>query len=120
LSAENSTRRCDLIIAEAVRRITIAQGASDLAALARELGVSIRQLERRFYADVGLPPKLFCRIQRLNCVFRAIGQRPSSWVETAVACGYYDQAHLIRDFKHFPVKRRESCCRRMLTWRVSS
>ena len=92
-------RASDILVAEAVRRITVAQGGSDLAALARKLGVSIRQLERRFHKEVGLPPKLFCRMQRLNNVFRALGQPTLNWVDMAVSCGYYDQAHLIRDCK---------------------
>jgi hypothetical protein len=32
-------------------------------------------------------------------VFRALGEPSRDWVETAFACGYYDQAHLIRDCK---------------------
>jgi methylphosphotriester-DNA--protein-cysteine methyltransferase len=60
-----------LLVAEAVRRITLAKGASNLVALARELGLSLRQLERRFHETVGLSPKLFCRIQRFNNVFTA-------------------------------------------------
>jgi AraC-like DNA-binding protein len=91
----------DPIVAAAVRRIALARGASDLAALARELGVSIRQLERRFRAGVGLSPKLFCRMQRFNHVFRVLSQQTRSWVDTAILCGYYDQAHLIRDCKTF-------------------
>ncbi|MGD0299467.1 MAG: helix-turn-helix domain-containing protein [Bryobacteraceae bacterium] len=103
LSAQGSSRGVDLLMAQAVRRIIFEKGATDLASLARELGLSIRQLERRFLAVVGLPPKLFCRIQRFNNVFHVLGQhleQPSrNWVDTAVACGYYDQAHLIRDCK---------------------
>jgi AraC-like DNA-binding protein len=98
-SAQNSSRSGDVLIAEAVRRIRDAKGASDLALLARKLGLSIRQLERRFQAAVGLTPKLFCRIQRFNNVFGLIGQPSCTWVDTAIACGYYDQAHLIRDCK---------------------
>jgi AraC-like DNA-binding protein len=99
LSAAEASGDGDVLVAEAVRRITIERGAADLAALARELGLSIRQLERRFHLHVGLSPKLFCRMQRFNGVFRALGEEPQSWVDTAAACGYYDQAHLIRDFK---------------------
>jgi len=99
LSAKSASRFDDVLVAEAVRRITIAKGASNLVALARELGLSLRQLERRFHAAVGLPPKFFCRIQRFNNVFRVLGQDSCNWVETAIACGYYDQAHLIRDCK---------------------
>jgi AraC-like DNA-binding protein len=97
LSAEDSCRGGDLLVGEVVGRITAARGAVDLAALAREFGLSVRQLERRFQATVGLAPKLFCRIQRFNQVFRRLGQPSCDWVETALACGYYDQAHLIRD-----------------------
>jgi len=99
-SVQGASCEGDLVIAEAVRRITLTLGASDVAALARELGLSTRQLERRFQAAVGLAPKLFCRMQRFNNVFRVLGQEPSKWVDTAVACGYYDQAHLIRDCKN--------------------
>lgn len=99
LSAANTARSGDRLIEEAVRRITGARGATDLAALASDLGLSTRQLERRFHAAVGLPPKLFCRIERFNNVFRALGAGSGNWVETAIDCGYYDQAHLIRDCK---------------------
>ena len=43
-------------------------------------------------AAVGLAPKIYCRIQRFTNVFGAIGEPVHNWVETAVACGYYDQA----------------------------
>jgi len=101
LSAEGAARRDDPIVAEAVRRIILARGASDLVALAGELGVGVRQLERRFDSSVGLPPKLFCRMQRFIHVFSVIGSQPGKWADAAAACGYYDQAHLIRDFKNF-------------------
>jgi transcriptional regulator GlxA family with amidase domain len=99
LSARNASRHADLLVGEVVRRIILDKGASDVAALAEELGLSIRQLERRFLAAVGLAPKLFCRIQRFNNVFQVLGQPSRNWVDTAIACGYYDQAHLIRDCK---------------------
>lgn len=98
-SAKSAVHRCDGVVEQAVRRIMLERGASDLAALARELGVSTRQLQRRFLAGVGLRPKLFCRMQRFNNVFRVLSQQSCDWVETAIACGYYDQAHLIRDCK---------------------
>lgn len=99
LSAKNTVPSSDLLMAEAARRITLAKGALDLAAFAQELGLSIRQLERRFLAAVGLSPKLFCRIRRFNEVLQVLGQPSRNWVDTAIACGYYDQAHLIRDCK---------------------
>jgi len=97
--ASCTARAPDVLVAEAVRRIVHAKGASDLAALARELGLSTRQFERRFQAATGLPPKLFCLIQRFSGVFRALEDGSRNWAEVAIRCGYYDQAHLIRDCK---------------------
>jgi len=91
----------DPLMAHAAGRMTVERGATDLSMLAKELGLSIRQLERRFNASVGLPPKLFCRLQRFTRVFQAVGSQSCNWVDTAVECGYYDQSHLIRDFKNF-------------------
>ena len=34
-------------------------------------------------------------------MFRAVEQSNSAWAEIAIECGYYDQAHLIRDFNQF-------------------
>jgi AraC-like DNA-binding protein len=101
LSAATMSSRGDELIGDAVRNITLASGASDIAALACELGISTRQFERRFSAAVGLPPKIFCRIQRFTSVLHALEKPSSDWVETALRCGYYDQAHLIRDCKSF-------------------
>ena len=69
--------------------------------LASAAGVSGRQLERRFLRDVGLGPKQLCRILRFQQVFRVVEQVNACWSAVAVDCGYYDQAHLIRDFREF-------------------
>lgn len=85
------------LTASAVRlggRITIDQ-------LANSAGISSRQLERRFLIEVGLGPKLFCRVLRFQEVFRAVAGDSPGWAALAVDCGYYDQAHLIRDFQEF-------------------
>jgi AraC-like DNA-binding protein len=88
----------DPFVEEAVRLLAC---SSDVAAVAERLGVSSRQLERRFKARIGMPPKLFARIRRFQRVFPAIENDAAGWVGAAVACGYYDQAHLIRDFRDF-------------------
>ena len=46
--------------------------AADVASLARDFGISTRQLERRFADSVGLPPKLYARMRRFQSVFPAI------------------------------------------------
>jgi len=91
----------DPLVNEAVKQIAVARGARDLGRLATDLGLSLRQLERRFLSAVGLSPKLFCRMRRFQSVFQAIEQDSAKWADAAVRCGYYDQAHLIRDFHEF-------------------
>ncbi|MGI9066787.1 MAG: helix-turn-helix domain-containing protein [Pyrinomonadaceae bacterium] len=66
-----------------------------------DAGVSSRQLERRFLSGVGIGPKLLCRILRFQQVFRAVDENDAGWAAVAADCGYYDQAHLIRDFQQF-------------------
>lgn len=69
--------------------------------LANDAGVSSRQLERRFLREVGIGPKLLSRILRFQQVFRAVERCELAWAPLAIECGYYDQAHLIRDFNQF-------------------
>ena len=69
--------------------------------LANMAGISNRQLERRFLNEVGIGPKLLNRILRFQQVFRAVERCDGGWAPVALECGYYDQAHLIRDFNQF-------------------
>jgi AraC-like DNA-binding protein len=91
----------DPAVAAAVECITASRGTISLNSLANDLNLSSRQFERRFHTAVGLAPKTFCSLKRFVEVFRVIGDGDPRWVDTALACGYYDQAHLIRDFKRF-------------------
>ncbi|HET7696901.1 MAG TPA: helix-turn-helix domain-containing protein [Vicinamibacterales bacterium] len=81
----------------AVGAIALSGGTAALTGVAADAGLSLRQLERRFLTDVGLPPKSFARLVRLQAALRRIGEgRPLA--EIAQACGYYDQSHMTRDF----------------------
>jgi len=73
-----------------------------LARLGTESGLGARQLERRFNDLVGVPPRLFASILRFRALFDALqsGQR-SPWLAAAIDTGYFDQAHMIRDFRRF-------------------
>lgn len=77
------------------------RGLVSVDQLASDAGVSSRQLERRFLQEVGIGPKLLARIVRFQQVFRAVDRSSPAWAEVAIECGYYDQAHLIRDFHQF-------------------
>ena len=82
-------------------RIVETGGLVAVDRLASDAGISSRQLERRFLREVGLGPKMLGRVIRFQQVFRAVEQCNSAWAEVAIECGYYDQAHLIRDFNQF-------------------
>jgi AraC-like DNA-binding protein len=82
-------------------RIVDSGGLVSVDQLANEAGISSRQLERRFLREVGLGPKMLGRIIRFQQVFRAVERDSAAWAEIAISCGYYDQAHLIRDFNQF-------------------
>lgn len=70
--------------------------------LARELGVSVRTLERRLRQEVGLSPRALRRVLRFRRAFRLLDGTPQgAWTRVALAAGYFDQAHLIREFRRF-------------------
>jgi AraC-like DNA-binding protein len=75
----------------------IERGEQRIDRVAGEAGVNPRRLERMFLREVGLPPKALARIARFQGVLRGSGD----WAAVAQRCGYYDQAHLIRDFREF-------------------
>lgn len=89
-------------IRRAVAMIDEYQGQLPVDSLARCAGLGLRQFERRFTDTVGIGPKLLCRVMRFRRLLKRLQQgRSSSWTERAAACGYYDQSHLIRDFRAF-------------------
>ncbi len=93
--------RLDPLAQAAVAGITKAGGLAPIRALAANLGWSERHLERRFRAAVGMGPKMFARILRFQRALRLLEQPGGSGAARAAECGYYDQAHLIRDFQQF-------------------
>lgn len=74
-----------------------ARGIADIAA---ELGVSHGHLDREFARVVGLGPRTLARILRVRRLLEHIDVHGEvGWTELAASLGWYDQAHLIRDFK---------------------
>ncbi len=84
-------------LVQLLREVGARGGTEPVHHLARRHGLSERQLERRLGAALGLGPKRFARIVRLQA---ALAHAEAPWVEIASDCGYTDQAHLIRDFRH--------------------
>ncbi len=76
------------------------KGGLKIEDLSRRMNISLRQLEREFKDKVGLTPKQYLRLSRMNEVHRLLEQH--KWLnltQVAYQSGYADQAHFIRDFK---------------------
>ena len=70
--------------------------------MARSHGLNRQQFTRRFSVAAGLTPKLFARITRFQSLVRALLLSDvSEWVSVAPAVGFYDQAHMINEFRAF-------------------
>lgn len=75
-------------------------GRASIGVLAAELGWSHRRLIARFREQIGLAPKTVARVLRFDRAVAALGSStPRGLAEIAVDCGYFDQAHLNRDFR---------------------
>jgi AraC-like DNA-binding protein len=83
-------------------RLRSSAGRVSVSGLAGELGWSHRRLIARFREGIGLPPKTLGRVLRFERVSRLLQHvEEPRLAEVALDCGYYDQAHLNRDFRQF-------------------
>jgi AraC-like DNA-binding protein len=77
-------------------------GGAPVGAVTDRLGMSPARFIRRFAAAVGLTPKRYARLARFDRVLAAVDAgRAIDWARVAQDCGYFDQAHLIHDFREF-------------------
>jgi len=78
------------------------RGRLTASELSRRTGTGLRQLQRTFLSELGLPPKSFLRLVRFQGLLAALPRGGSpNWAALAFDCGYADQSHLIRDFRSF-------------------
>ncbi|QHV99585.1 AraC family transcriptional regulator [Spirosoma endbachense] len=83
----------------AIQRIHQTKGSTTVQELTRHLSVTERSLERRFDKVMGIRPKQFARIIRLQHCLKIHRENPAlTLTELAYSTGYYDQAHFIREF----------------------
>lgn len=96
---EAATPPCEGVV-HAWRRLRGTGGRVRIAALAAELGWSRKRLVAHFREQVGLPPKSAARLIRFERA-RVLAERTErpDWTGIALECGYYDQSHLINDFR---------------------
>ncbi|WP_327044847.1 helix-turn-helix domain-containing protein [Microbispora sp. NBC_01189] len=91
-------------VTRAWRRMLATGGRVTVSDLAREAGWSARHLNGRFREEIGLSPKEAARVVRFDRVRRllqdaAASGRRLALADAAAGCGFYDQAHLAREFR---------------------
>jgi AraC-like DNA-binding protein len=84
--------------AAAIRALE-ADPAVPISILADRLGISHGHLDREFMRVVGLSPRTLARVLRVRRLLAHIDvQDRVAWTRLAADLGWYDQAHLVRDF----------------------
>lgn len=100
-----ATTAVDARLRYAWQRLVATGGRLPVATLADEIGWSGRHLAAVFRRQVGLTPKGAARLLRFQQAYTAPAagapDDPVNWSAVAAGCGYYDQAHLIRDFRQY-------------------
>ena len=97
LLVERISGELDPIVTAACREL---ERGARVAAVADHVGLGRKRLGERFSAAVGVSPKAYARLARLQRVLgAAAGPKRLDWAQLAVLCGYYDQAHLIQEFR---------------------
>ena len=94
--------KADVTLDKSLALIYSTQGQIRADKIASEIGMSNRQLVRKFGNSIGLSPKEFTRIIKfIGSLNYLKTKRDSNLAEAAHSCGYYDQAHFIHDFKEY-------------------
>jgi AraC-like DNA-binding protein len=89
-------------VAWSLRQFRSSSHPAKIAAVTGEIGMSPRRFVELFRRQVGMAPKTFCRVRRFQRVLQTVhGNRNLDWIDVALHCGYYDQAHFIHDFQSF-------------------
>ena len=77
-------------------------GLLDVGEIMKNVFMSRRNFERRFFRKVGLSPKYYARIIRMSYVMNMIaGKKKADWGALFSECEFYDQSHFIKDFLEF-------------------
>lgn len=100
--SQSKHRSRDPIIDFALAHLHDSPGTTTINELTRTTGLSPRRLSERFNEQIGISPKLYCRIQRFQQAVQQMHQGTDiDWAELALTCGYYDQSHFANDFRNF-------------------
>lgn len=92
----------NLTILESIDRIRHTSGTISVKEIYSSLNVSKSKLEQHFNREIGLTPKEFCKIEKINSFIDTYkNSKDQSLTKLTYLCGYYDQSHLIKDFRYF-------------------
>ena len=84
-----------------VHRLLPSGKAAKIVQVARQSAMSIRSYERQFAAEVGFSPRTFARLARFKKAVDIKRLGRNSWLNVSHDLGYFDQMHMIRDFRTF-------------------
>jgi len=77
-------------------------GRMSVGAVVQRIGISRRRFVDAFRSEVGLSPKVFCRLRRFSAVLDSVASlKDADWADVAQAAGYWDQAHFNHEFREF-------------------
>lgn len=92
----------DPVVEYAVDRIIATPDQISLGKLNDSIGYSQKHFISLFKSQVGITPKAYLRIMRFQKAINEIEEiQKVEWTAIAQDCGFYDQAHLIKDFRAF-------------------
>lgn len=93
-------KTADRLVWHSLGQIQQQNGLLSMEALAQHLHISQRQLERLYQMQVGVTPKLYARLLRVENARQALKQNTAfSLTDLGLQLGFYDQSHFIREFK---------------------
>jgi len=89
-------------VAFALREFRNLPQTRTIADVTGQIGLSAKRFIEVFNGEVGLTPKVFCRVRRFQSALHQLRKgQPVAWAGVAADCGYFDQAHFIHDFRAF-------------------
>ncbi|WP_433631531.1 helix-turn-helix domain-containing protein [Chryseobacterium cucumeris] len=77
------------------------QNVLNLPVIAQSSGLSERYIQKLYLTNMGISPSSFASVTRFNKSLPMVLNTPESLTTIAYHCGYYDQAHFIKEFKKF-------------------
>lgn len=95
--------KVDPVVEATISLIRHVRGDIRVKELNEKLGVCKSTLEEKFNRNLGLSPKEFCKIEKINQFLDnyAVHKEEMTLTQLTFKSGYYDQSHLIKEFRYF-------------------